>query len=107
MEVTWPSVFFILLSLSLLTRNPFIILLCLSLLILSVLSFSRTTWAAILIGGIAFLVFSARKKKYLAIPVIMGIVILIGRSLFKAASLAIHQQLSESILPAFDALPIG
>ncbi len=71
-------VFFILLSLSLLKRNLFIILLCLSFLILSVLSFSRTTWAAILISGIAFLVFSARKKKYLAIPVIIGIVFLIA-----------------------------
>ncbi len=93
-------VFFILLSLSLFKKNLFIILLCLSLLILSILSFSRTTWAAILIGGIGFLVFSARKKKYLAIPVIMGIVFLIASVFIQAAS----PQFTNSYLNRFSQL---
>ena len=80
-------VLFILFSLALFKKNLFIFILCLSFLILSVLSFSRTTWAAILISGIAFLVFSTRKKKFLAIPVFMGIVFLIGSVFINAASL--------------------
>ena len=63
MEATWPQFFLFYFPFHCLKRTFFIILLCLSFLILSVLSFSRTTWAAILISGIAFLVFSTRKKK--------------------------------------------
>jgi hypothetical protein len=85
-------VFFIFFPLSLFKKNLFIILLCLSFLILSVLSFSRTTWAAILVSGIAFLVFSARKKKYLAIPVFIGIIFLVGSVFINYSSIHSSKQ---------------
>jgi O-antigen ligase len=69
-------VFIIFLSLSIHKKDVFIILLCLVFFILSALSFSRTTWAALLISGLAFLVFSIPKKKYLIIPGFVGIAFL-------------------------------
>ena len=71
-------VFFILLSLFLLKKNFFTLILCLSFFIFSIVSFSRATWAAILISGTAFLFFSTRKNKYLIIAVCSGIILLIG-----------------------------
>ena len=80
-------VFLVLLSLSIHKKNFFIIVLCSSFFILSVLSFSRTTWAALLISGLAFLFFSIPKKKYLIIPGFIGIVFLAGSVFIKSTSL--------------------
>ena len=51
------SIFFILLFLSVYKKNISILLLCVSFFILSVLSFSRTVWAQMLINGLVILFF--------------------------------------------------
>jgi len=82
------SIFFILLFLSIQKKNIYILLLCVSFFILSVLSFSRTIWAQMLINGLVILFFSIPRRKYLINPVVfIGIVFLVGTVFVNLTSL--------------------
>jgi O-antigen ligase len=81
------AIFFILLFMSIHKKNIYILWLCVSFFILSVLSFSRAVWAQMLINGLVILFFSIHRRKYLIIPLVfIGIVFLVGTVLINYTS---------------------